>query len=90
MLFDRNVLDWANRVRAEHNLGEPLTELPKGLIDNSFQCPIARALGHNTQVDGEDAYLHSDEHEAINLPPYVRTFVQDFDAGLIPHMVDAA
>ena len=33
-----------NRLRKERNIGEPLTDLPKGIRGESTSCPIQKAL----------------------------------------------
>lgn len=81
------VLAWVNQLRAEHRLGEPLTELPKGEHCNHIACPIAVALkgASVTSHDVRLRFLALDEVEC-QLPDVVREFVLAFDGGDYPEL----
>ncbi len=86
------VLRWANAVRLERGLGEPLTEIPKGRILESCACPLARALGTDVAIGlfTADFTLPGEEDDIIELPEAASDFIRAFDAGAYPELIEAA
>lgn len=82
------VLAYVNRLRGK--MGEdPITELPKGIPCNTWQCPIARSLP-GSAMSGPlaiVAYTGDDRH-SFTPPAYVRRWMNDFDNGLIVDLTD--
>lgn len=84
-----SVLNWVNQQRESRGL-EPLDELPYGHPTNSGHCPVARGLGFNAVVSVDDYELYSEDSvcESGIIPDYVSTFIQDFDEGEYPHLIE--
>ena len=98
-----HMLARVNAARAALKLS-PLTELPKGQRNRSCDCVIARALGVRTDVNSI-AVEYGEEWKVkaiaqawnlayhggrwIYLPPDIQSFINEFDAGLIPELIDA-
>ncbi len=86
------VLAWVNRVRDEHGLGEPLSELPEGKKGNGSKCPVALAIGAEHVIATSDCVSWGDpmingDHHEITPPEFVGTFMHEFDFGRYPDLV---
>lgn len=77
-----DVLKWVNAERTYLGMTK-LTELPKGEPQIATCCVIARALDGES---GSDSTWRADG--CIEHPPYVKRFIQAFDEGKYPHLVD--
>lgn len=91
MNIKQEVLAWVNQVRAERGIGEPLTELPKGVPGQARCCVIAKAIGH-CEVGPSSmprcGYIIYDSDDALDyLPDDVNKFALDFDVGRYPELV---
>lgn len=85
---DPRVLAWVNSEREARGIGSPLAELPKGMCGSIFRCPIANAL--DATVDGQQViYDYTGELEGVDLPEYVHDFVNRFDGGEHPELIEA-
>jgi hypothetical protein len=90
----QTVLAWVNQVRAERGLGDPLTELPKGIQSVGDRCVIAVALGVKCDVQPTDSsdyrgcvtFVESYD-DVIDLPADVNQFARDFDRGKYPELI---
>jgi len=83
-------LAWVNEERQRY--GRPaLDEMPKGLVDHSRECPVARALedeGNSVISDPLGvAYYLKDRFVRVDYPDAVVFFVRRFDRGEIPEMI---
>lgn len=91
------VLCWVNIVRGTYGLGEPLTELPKGHCADYTGCVVARALDAGVVTNGDTHSGTIDWQntrpelglEDIPLPEKIYEFVNEFDLGKHPELVDA-
>jgi len=63
-------------------------DIKNGERDNCSNCPVALAVrrvfdaDETIEVDGEEILIMSSPYCDISLPPIVRKFVSDFDAGM--------
>lgn len=80
-----DVLQAVNDLRAEHGLGAPLTEMPKGEPGKLCACPLAVALGGAT-VTSTHAYFPPTDL-LLELPSVLDDFVTAFDQGAYPGLV---
>lgn len=85
------VLNWANQVRANCDL-PAIGELPKGIPGNLCSCPLAKAIqgsvGFEAYVPLKQANYEEDLRES--LPEGVALWVESFDEGKYPELVDEA
>ena len=92
-----NTLAWVNDMRAQYGIGEPLDTLPKGVRDNVFECPLARALGetavtarlwfpHFKRRTPDESWANRDR-DPVALPVAARNFIDAFDANLYPELI---
>ncbi len=91
----REVLEWVNETRAEHNIGAALDALPRGWRSRSPECPIARALSAGPLYASScRTYTALRDHaalsERIEHPPVVSAFIKAFDEGYYPDLIEAA
>lgn len=90
----RDVLIWVNEQRKEMGL-KPIGSLPRGVIDNSQSCVLSRAIRHDwdgisvivglgtyTLLDSSARYIYFD------MPEHITSFVEDFDHGRFPELVN--
>lgn len=91
------VLEWVNSTRKTHNIGEPLSELPKGKPKALLACPIARALT-SKRVKASTSkwntvlttpYLFGPPTH-IEHPGLVVNFIIRFDLGKYPDLTEPA
>ncbi len=83
-----------NDLRREHRLGDRLARLPLGRMRDVEHCVVARAVhpGH-CMVEDDILTLYSridafGDSWITGLPPAVIAFLETFDAGGYPHLVD--
>ena len=91
--MNERVLDYVNRIRVQRRIGEPLEELPKGRPGNELRCPIANALGGACEVSAGHAFwqvgdIPGHRYEKIRLPKFVHDFIERFDAGAYPELIE--
>jgi hypothetical protein len=77
------VLEAVNKLRAEYQIGPPLSELPKGKPGSVCRCPMAIAL--DGVVDGATVYFPRID-EVHDLPTVIRQFTELFDDGDFPEL----
>jgi len=68
---------------------EPIAELPKGIQKDSESCPCGKATGLSV---GRVAYCEANpkwEAKTFELPSVVGNFVDAFDNGDIPELIEA-
>ncbi len=89
-----STLRWVNQLRVKLGL-EKIDHLPPGVQNDEHSCPIAIALEgmYNVNSDGIEANLDlmpdgSKPEWWIDLPPSARTFVERFDNGRYPELID--
>lgn len=64
---------------------KPCEQLPKGVRQGSFTCPLSVATG--LQVGATFAVSYAwNRPTRIDFPPLVGEFVRRFDAGEFPHL----
>ncbi len=83
-----DVLSWVNQIRAEHKIGGPLNELPKGVRWSGDRCVIGRAI--EGYASFFDCYPGHDWSVGVEYPEFITTFVKDFDDGRIPELDEDA
>lgn len=80
------VLQWVNARRKDFNL-KPLSALPKGEIDSSGSCPIAKSLFINDALNLEVLSSEISMFYSTQPPKYISKFIDDFDMGKFPELV---
>lgn len=85
--MDEGVIAWVNDLRAEHGLGEPLEEMPKGWPRDAECCPIAHALGGIAVVGRTTvSFATSKGIVDVAVPEWVARFIDDVDTGRRPDL----
>lgn len=84
-----DVLAEVNRLRTEHGIGEPLTEMPKGERMSACGCPVARALTRDRDLPPaicrtSYGWLESDNYPT---PSTVAAFIRSFDGGAYTELI---
>ncbi len=82
--MNQRTLAWVNRYRAEHDVGPPLTELPKGQPGSVVLCPVARAT---MGLVNKHRVYHHDGTPTL-LPQYVKDAIRRFDHGKYPELLE--
>jgi len=91
----RDVLRWTNRARRYMGL-RPIKRLPKGIVGDSFSCPIGTALQKKIEVpasegveDQNHVMLPFEEDASIKLltTDAVDSFIEEFDMGNYPELI---
>lgn len=82
---ERRVLAWCNKVR--ERLGrKPVGRFTPGHPCNANECVIARTIDGVVVFDG---VVHSRELDCyFDIPAYTEAFIDSFDAGRLPHLID--
>lgn len=94
-IIQRKTLDWVNRTRFHEFSLPPLDKLPKGVRGCSSTCVISMCfstrIGDEILSDGTILYVNPTTEAVVNgngieMPQYVREFVNNFDDGLYPEL----
>jgi hypothetical protein len=91
----RLVLAWVNDLRREHGLGDPMPHLPPGRRLDPRRCVVAQAVDPGRCIVEDDLltlYSRTDEYGdswITGLPWYVADFLEAFDAGAYPGLIEA-
>lgn len=83
------VLAWCNAQRAARGM-EPLERLPKGICMDGWRCVISKALGEGVWVNDVRFGYTPDLASSRELPELVRYWVNRFDAGDFPELIEDA
>ena len=88
---EREVLEACNEIREA--LGRMKKEhLEKGLLGKASKCPIANTIGEPAFCQGSVVVIldHFDkDNDVVFDRPVFSDFVEDFDNGRLPHLVQA-
>ena len=92
----KSALAWVNNIRAGRYGLEPEDTFPPGRRSDGKECPVARALAPckgKAIVCHLNVILYSPEErykddEFITVPEYVGRFIEQFDAGLFPDLIE--
>lgn len=89
----KSALTWVNNMRAEYGI-DPADHFPRGRRNDGQRCPVARALAPcmgGAVVCRVNAILFrpgtNDDHY-IETPQYVERFIEQFDAGMHPDLLE--
>ncbi len=81
-------LDWVNEILVSRGAA-PIDRLPKGKIKCALDCVLSNALygvpGTGTVVGFDFVYL---DGTLVMMPPAVHAFVEKFDRGEYPDLVE--
>lgn len=89
------VLAWVNRIRKQYQGKRPLLKLPKGELRSSTSCVIHNCFAKSGDLsiwvkDGfvaPAAAICGLAEEPILFPKYVEKFIERFDVGLYPELI---
>lgn len=96
---ERRLLNKINKIRTILKL-KPLSRILKGNTEDPTSCPIANSISHGfknyveVEVDDQSIFVDTDPHDINNYfyseetPQYVRNWIDKFDKGEIPQLID--
>lgn len=85
-------LEWVNKIRHKYD-DPPLEELASGTCASRIWCSLALSIEHKATVDanylymGENQETRQTEYRRIRLPGYAKMFIQYFDNGWYPDLI---
>lgn len=86
------VLSWVNDVRADFGFG-PLDTLPKGSVNNRYDCVIARCfqqIGRARVSAGNTLIQTGNGYTSLSHPHVIFQFIHAFDRGAFRELRDDA
>lgn len=84
--YPRTLL-WVNYMRLRHG-HDIIFRLPRGWMTRPHSCPVARGLGGDSYLSGNNGHLLYPGRDDVyfDCPSYVATFIRHFDCGRYPRL----